>query len=95
MSIHTTHDERVKKLGEVVPVCKIVVNQPQSLTNSGSWTSGYPVSMTLGCGTWGNNSISHNATYKDLLNYLYVSRAIPSWQPKDEDLFSDKIRSRI
>ncbi|MDR2458166.1 MAG: aldehyde dehydrogenase family protein [Clostridiales Family XIII bacterium] len=95
ISIHTTHDERVKKLGEVVPVCKVVVNQPQALTNSGSWTSGYPVSMTLGCGTWGNNSISHNATYKDLLNYLYISREIPSWQPKDEDLFSDEIRNRF
>jgi sulfoacetaldehyde dehydrogenase len=48
--------------------------------------------MTLGCGTWGHNSISHNATWKDLLNYTYVSRAIPSWQPTDEELFSEKIR---
>jgi sulfoacetaldehyde dehydrogenase len=92
VSIHTTKDERVTKMGEVIPVCKIVVNQPQSLTNSGSWTCGYPVSMTLGCGTWGHNSISHNATWKDLLNFVYVSREIPNWQPKDEDLFSDKIR---
>jgi sulfoacetaldehyde dehydrogenase len=93
VSIHTTIDERVTKMGEIVPVCKIVVNQPQSLTNSGSWTCGYPVSMTLGCGTWGHNSISHNATWKDLLNFVYVSREIPNWQPKDEELFSDKIRA--
>ncbi|MDR1953351.1 MAG: aldehyde dehydrogenase family protein [Clostridiales Family XIII bacterium] len=92
VSIHTKKDERVTKMGEIIPVCKIVVNQPQSLTNSGSWTSGYPVSMTLGCGTWGHNSISHNATWKDLLNFVYVSREIPSWQPSDEELFSDKIR---
>jgi len=95
VSIHTTLDERVQKMGEIIPVCKIVVNQPQSLTNSGSWTCGYPVSMTLGCGTWGHNSISHNATWKDLLNFVYVSREIPNWQPKDEELFSDKIRSRF
>jgi sulfoacetaldehyde dehydrogenase len=94
-SIHTKDDSRVTKLGEVVPVCKVVVNQPQSLVNSGSWTCGYPVSMTLGCGTWGHNSISHNATYKDLLNFTYVSREIPSWQPPDEELFSDKIRARF
>ena len=93
VSIHTKKDDRVAKLGETIPVCKVVVNQPQSLTNSGSWTSGYPMSMTLGCGTWGHNSISHNATWKDLLNYLYVSREIPSWQPPDEELFSDKIRA--
>ncbi|MDR2156964.1 MAG: aldehyde dehydrogenase family protein [Clostridiales Family XIII bacterium] len=92
VGIHTAKEERVTKMGEVLPVCKIVVNQPQSLTNSGSWTCGYPVSMTLGCGTWGHNSISHNATWKDLLNFVYVSREIPNWQPSDDELFSEKIR---
>jgi sulfoacetaldehyde dehydrogenase len=95
VSIHTKDDARVTKMGEVVPVCKIVVNQPQSLVNSGSWTCGYPVSMTLGCGTWGHNSISHNATWKDLLNFVYVSREIPNWQPADDELFSEKIRARF
>jgi sulfoacetaldehyde dehydrogenase len=93
VSIHTKIDERVTRMGETIPVCKVCVNQPQSLTNSGSWTCGYPMSMTLGCGTWGHNSISHNATWKDLLNFVYVSREIPNWQPADETLFSEKIRS--
>lgn len=93
VSIHTKIDERVDTLGEIIPVCKVVVNQPQCLTNSGSWTCGYPMSMTLGCGTWGHNSVSHNATWKDLLNFTYVSREIPSWQPPDEELFSEKIRA--
>lgn len=91
--IHTSIDERVTILGEKVPVCKVCVNEPQSLTNSGSWTSGFPMSLTLGCGTWGHNSISHNATWKDLLNFTYVSRPIPSYQPKDEDLFDEEIRN--
>ncbi len=91
--IHTTVDERVTKLGELIPVCKVCVNAPQSLTNSGSWTSGFPMSMTLGCGTWGHNSISHNATWKDLLNFTYVSRPIPSYQPTDEALFDEEIRN--
>ena len=91
--IHTTIDERVTLLGDIVPVCKVCVNQPQSLTNSGSWTSGFPMSMTLGCGTWGHNSISHNATWKDLLNFTYVSRPIPSFQPTDEALFDEEIRN--
>jgi len=92
IGIHTNIDERVAILAEKIPVCKVIKNQPQSLTNSGSWTSGYPMSMTLGCGTWGHNSISHNATWQDLLNYTYVSREIPNWQPPDEELFSKKIR---
>lgn len=93
IGIHTTMAERVTALGEKVPVCKVCVNAPQSLTNSGSWTSGFPMSMTLGCGTWGHNSISHNATWKDLLNFTYVSRPIPSFQPKDEELFDEEIRN--
>jgi len=88
--IHTTDSEKVTKLGKLIPVCKVCVNQPQSLTNSGSWTCGFPISMTLGCGTWGHNSISHNATFRDLLNYTYVSRPIPSFEPTDEELF-DKL----
>jgi len=91
IGIHTTMKDRVTKLGEVVPVCKVCVNLPQSLSNSGSWTCGFPMSMTLGCGTWGHNSISHNATWKDLLNFTYVAREIPSFQPKDEDLFPAEI----
>ncbi len=91
--IHTSIKERVTLLGDKVPVCKVCVNEPQSLSNSGSWTCGFPMSMTLGCGTWGHNSISHNATWKDLLNFTYVSRPIPSFQPKDEDLFDEEIRN--
>jgi len=90
--IHTSIKERVTALSNIVPVCKVCVNEPQSLSNSGSWTCGFPMSMTLGCGTWGHNSISHNATWKDLLNFTYVSRPIPSFQPKDEDLFDEEIR---
>lgn len=85
--IHTSIEERPRIMGEKVPVCKVCVNLPQSLSNSGSWTCGFPMSMTLGCGTWGHNSISHNATWKDLLNFNYVARPIPSWQPTDEALF--------
>ena len=87
--IHTTDVEDVNKLAAVAPVTKCVVNQPQCLTNSGGWDCGFPVSMTLGCGTWGGNSVSHNATWKDLLNFTYVSRQIPNWKPEKAEDFID------
>ncbi len=94
--IHTTIKERVTALGEKIHVCKVCVNLPQSLSNSGSWTCGFPMSLTLGCGTWGHNSISHNATWKDLLNFTYVAREIQSYQPTDEDLFDNaELRAKI
>ena len=94
--IHTTVKERVTYLGEKIPVCKICVNLPQSLSNSGSWICGFPMSMTFGCGTWGHNSLSHNATWKDLLNFNYVAREIPNYQPTDEVLFdNDSIKAKV
>lgn len=94
--IHTTIKERVDRMGAEVPVCKICWNLPQSLSNSGSWVCGFPMSMTLGCGTWGHNSLSWNATYKDLMNFNYVAREIPSWQPTDEDLFDNaEVKSKV
>lgn len=88
--IHTTMMERAHAMADRIKVCKVIVNMAQSLVNSGAWTCGYPMSMTLGCGTWGNNSISHNATWKDLLNYTYLATPIPSTQPTDEELFDGK-----
>lgn len=93
--IHTTDNSLVDKLASVAPVTKVVVNQPQCLTNSGGWDCGFPVSMTLGCGTWGGNSISHNANYKDLLNYTYVSRQIPNWKPDPAVLFPADLRAKV
>ncbi len=85
--IHTFIDARVKELGRRVKVCRIMVRQPQCLANSGAWTNGMPMSMTLGCGTWGGNSASENITWKNLMNYTYVSYEIPANQPSDEELF--------
>jgi len=89
--IHTKYDYRVLELAERMKVARVMVNQPQCLANSGAWTNGMPMSMTLGCGTWGNNSISKNVTWEDLLNYTWVSYAIPSSEPTDEELFPKSV----
>jgi len=93
--IHTTDDERIDKMALRMKVTKMCVNQPQSLSNSGSWENRFPKSMTLGCATWGHNSISHNVTWRDLLNFTYVSRPIPNYEPTDEELFPEDIRKII
>jgi sulfoacetaldehyde dehydrogenase len=93
--IHTTDDERIAYLAENIHSAKVVVNAPQSLTNSGSWTTGLAQTMTIGCGTWGGNSISHSLTFKDLLNWTYVVRQIPSYQQPDDVLFDADIRAKV
>jgi sulfoacetaldehyde dehydrogenase len=89
--IHTFDDRKVKELGRRVKVSRIMVNQPQCLANSGAWTNGMPMSMTLGCGTWGGNIASENITWKNLLNYTWVSYEIENTMPSDEELFGTVI----
>jgi len=92
--IHTTNRERALELASKVRVSRIMVNQPQSLSNSGAWTNGMPITLTLGCGTWGGNISSENITWKHLINKTWVSFPIESKQPKDDELFSKKVRNR-
>jgi sulfoacetaldehyde dehydrogenase len=87
--IHTANEMRIKELSHKVRVSRIMVRQPQCLANSGAWTNGMPMSMTLGCGTWGGNSTSSNVTWEHLLNYTWVSYPIPSTQPSDIELFGN------
>jgi len=94
--IHTTDDEKIARMAERMKVTKMCVNQPQSLSNSGAWWNGFNKSTTLGCATWGHNSISHNVTWKDLVNCTYVSRPIKNYyEPTMEELIPESIREVI
>ena len=93
--IHTTDNDKVIKLATAVKVARVMVNQPQALANSGAWTNGMPMSLTLGCGTWGGNSVSENVGYKHLMNTTWVAWPIPSTEPKLEELFSKEILDEV
>ena len=82
----------MRELGSHVRVSRVMVRQPQALANSGSWTNGMPMTLTLGCGSWGRNSTSDNVTWEHLLNYTWISYPIPSAQPSDEALFGAVMR---
>lgn len=86
--IYTKTEENIEKVYMNTYTTRVVVNQPQALTNTGSWTSGMPYTSTLGCGTWGGNICSENVVLKHYLNNTWVIREIPNYQPTDEELFS-------
>lgn len=91
--IHTTNDDLINKMALRMPVSRILVNQPQSLGNSGNWFNGLPCTMSLGCSTWGHNSTGNNLTWHDIVNYTVVSKPVTPNPPKDEDLFPAEIRN--
>ena len=91
--IHANNDELVNKMALRMKVSRILVNQPQTLGNSGAWFNGLPNTMSLGCSTWGNNSTGKNLTWHDIVNYTIVSWPFDPRQPEDDDLFPAEIRA--
>lgn len=80
-AIHSVDDEHVQEAALRLPVSRLVVNQPCALTAGGSLTNGLAPTTTLGCGSWGGNSISENLDYKHLMNVSRIGRAITDRVP--------------
>ncbi len=67
-AIHSNDKEHIDYAGGKLTVSRLVVNQPSSTSAGGSLYNGFAPTTTLGCGSWGNNSISENLDYKHLIN---------------------------
>ncbi|MDP1293837.1 hypothetical protein Q6296_28895, partial [Klebsiella variicola] len=68
-------DPFVKEYGEKVEASRILVNQPDSIGGVGDiYTDAMRPSLTLGTGSWGKNSLSHNLSTYDLLNVKTVAK---------------------
>ncbi|HAS73936.1 MAG TPA: aldehyde dehydrogenase, partial [Clostridiales bacterium UBA8960] len=87
--IYSFNDEHIHRLAMAAPVSRIMVRQPQSKANAGSFTNGMPMTSSLGCGTWGGNIISENVNLKHYMNVTWVSRPIPEDRPTLEELFGE------
>ncbi len=70
--IHSKNDAWVQQYSRLMPASRILVNSPGSHGVVGL-TSGLIPSLTLGCGTFGNNSTTDNVTYTNLLNIKRVA----------------------
>jgi sulfoacetaldehyde dehydrogenase len=89
IGLHSTSDERALALGLNLPVCRVIVNQAHCFATGGSFDNGLPFSLSMGCGSWGGNSISDNLNYRHFLNITRVVRPlrVPRPEPTDAELF--------
>jgi len=85
--IYSHNDEHIDALARVAPVSRMMVRQPQSKANAGSFTNGMPMTSSLGCGIWGGNITNENVTLKHMMNYTWVSRPIAEDRPPESELF--------
>ena len=89
VSLHSTIDKRALRLGLELPICRIIVNQAHCFATGGSFDNGLPFSLSMGCGTWGGNSISDNMNYRHFLNTTRIVRPIASNEPTLDEIFGD------
>jgi len=90
LGLHSRMQERALELGLTLPVCRVIVNQAHCFATGGSFDNALPFSLSMGCGTWGGNSIADNLNYRHFLNITRVVRPFAPdkvREPTDAELF--------
>ena len=88
-ALHSNNESNIRSAGIELPVSRLVVNQASSFTAGGSLTNGFAPTTTLGCGSWGGNSISENLDYKHLMNVSRIGKVIANKKvPTDAEIWA-------
>lgn len=87
VSIQSNNEEHLLYAGSRLEVARVLVNQICATSNGGAFTNYLAPTTTLGCCSWGNNSISENFDYKFLINYIRVARRVERPVPTDEEMW--------
>ena len=91
--IHPAQTERLAQHQAAMKTCRIVVNTPSSFGGIGDiYNFKLAPSLTLGCGSWGGNSVSENVGVKHLINIKTVAerRENMLWFRTPEKVFFKK-----
>ncbi|HOA42693.1 MAG TPA: aldehyde dehydrogenase family protein [Bacillota bacterium] len=89
VAIHSHNRDNIEYAGEQINVSRFVINQTCATSAGGSYFNGLAPTNTLGCGSWGHNSISENLTYKHLINISQIAYFKPDNPvPTQEELWS-------
>ncbi|AKP68281.1 bifunctional acetaldehyde-CoA/alcohol dehydrogenase [Companilactobacillus ginsenosidimutans] len=73
-SIHTMDEKLATEFGVKMLASRVLVNTPSAIGGIGNLYNEMIPSLTLGTGSWGKNSISHNVSSFDLLNIKTIAR---------------------
>ncbi|HZK62247.1 MAG TPA: aldehyde dehydrogenase family protein, partial [Anaerovoracaceae bacterium] len=92
VSIHSNNKAHIEYVGTELCVSRFVVNQICASSAGGSFNNGLAPTNTLGCGSWGHNSISENLDYKHLINISRIAYFMPDNPvPSDEELWGSPL----
>ena len=85
--IHTRDRTQPPRLAAALDVVRVLVNQSHTFGNGGSFNNALNFTLSMGCGTWGGNSISENLNYRHFINITHLVETIAEDKPSEEELF--------
>ncbi|MEO1140345.1 MAG: aldehyde dehydrogenase family protein [Pseudomonadota bacterium] len=89
VGLHSTADGRAMTLANAIPTCRVIVNQAHCFATGGAFNNGMPFSLSMGCGSWGGNSIDDNLHWKHFMQTTKIVREIPPREPSLDQIFTD------
>ncbi|MCC2316369.1 bifunctional acetaldehyde-CoA/alcohol dehydrogenase [Cellulomonas chengniuliangii] len=73
-AIHTQDEKLTEVYGSRVKAIRVIANAPSSLGGIGDIYNAFIPSLTLGCGSYGHNSVSNNVSAVNLVNIKRIGR---------------------
>jgi sulfoacetaldehyde dehydrogenase len=89
IGLHSADGDRALVLGRRLPVCRVIVNQAHCFATGGAFDNGLPFSLSMGCGSWGGNSIDANLHWRHFLQHTRIVRPIPPREPALDEIFGE------
>ena len=89
LGLHSKNDERAHQMAMSAKTCRVIVNQAHCFATGGFFNNGLPFSLSMGCGSWGGNSIDENLNWEHFINKVKIVRVIEEDKPNLDDLFGD------
>jgi succinate-semialdehyde dehydrogenase len=90
VAVHSDNRENIEYAGKALPVSRFLINQTCATGAGGSFFNGLAPTNTMGCGSWGNNSLSENLSYRHLMNVSRIAYNMPNNPvPADEELWAE------
>ena len=88
--IHSNDTGHIEAAAEALPVSRFLINQICATNNGGSFFNSLSATTTLGCGSWGNNSISENLSWRHLFNVSRIAYVRPGSEMPADDVIWGK-----
>ena len=89
MGVHATTGASENEWGMADHTSLLIVNQAHCFATGGFFSNGLPFSVSMGCGSWGGNSIDGNLNWEHFVNRVRIVRVIEENKPALEDVLSE------